>query len=247
MDDIEAIERATLAAVPPEHLEELPGWLLAIDHGTVGRAHSAVPLRHDAPGAELVPEIEARYARAGLPAVLRIPDVPAFDGLRASLHAGGYQAAKPTLVQIATLAAPAPGPAPAGAPHVLINAAPDEAWASVFLGEGFDAADGASRVAILRRARAAVFARALHGGLAVAVGTACFSHGWCGIHGMRTAPAWRGRGLASAILAGLEAQARLRGIARVFLQVEAENATAQSLYRRRGFVTAWSYRYWTRP
>jgi hypothetical protein len=40
--DIEAIERATLAAVSPRRLEELPGWLLAFDEGTIGRARSAV-------------------------------------------------------------------------------------------------------------------------------------------------------------------------------------------------------------
>ena len=42
--DIESIERATLAAVAPERVEALPGWLLPMDHGTVGRAHAAVAL-----------------------------------------------------------------------------------------------------------------------------------------------------------------------------------------------------------
>lgn len=41
------IERATLAAVSPQTVEELPGWLLPLDTGTVGRAISAVPLSHD--------------------------------------------------------------------------------------------------------------------------------------------------------------------------------------------------------
>ena len=44
--DIEAIERATLDAVSPERVESLPGWLLPMDSGTVGRARSAVPLSH---------------------------------------------------------------------------------------------------------------------------------------------------------------------------------------------------------
>ena len=244
MNDIEAIERATLAAVPPERTQELPGWLLGLDGGTVGRAHSAVPLRHDAPDPEVIPEIEARYARAGFQPVLRIPDSAAFDAMRATLKAGGYVPAKPTLVQVAAL--PAPVAAPAGA-HVHVNMTPDDAWAGVFLGDGFDPVDGASRVAILRRARAAVFARAVVEGQTVAVGTACFSHGWCGIHGMRTAPAWRGRGLAQAILGALESQARSRGISRLFLQVEAQNSGAQALYRGRGFTSAWSYTYWQQP
>ena len=43
---IEAIERATLDAMPPQRLERWGDWLLPFDNGTVGRSHSAVPLRH---------------------------------------------------------------------------------------------------------------------------------------------------------------------------------------------------------
>jgi ribosomal protein S18 acetylase RimI-like enzyme len=122
---------------------------------------------------------------------------------------------------------------------------PDEGWAAVLLGEGFDPVDGASRLAILRRASESVFASVRVQGRVAAVGSACFSHGWCGIHGMRTAPAYRGRGLASSILAALAAEAQRRGIARAFLQVE-EGNPAQALYARAGFATAWVYAYWQR-
>ena len=84
MDDIESIERATLAAVPPQRLEQWGGWLLAFDDGTVGRCHSAVPLRHEAPPPGVLAGIERRYAAAGLPAVLRGPELAAGDGLRAA-------------------------------------------------------------------------------------------------------------------------------------------------------------------
>ncbi|MBC7378385.1 MAG: GNAT family N-acetyltransferase, partial [Burkholderiaceae bacterium] len=81
--DVEAIERATFDAVPPEAVGELPGWLLGFDGGTVSRAHSAVPVSHEAPGgtpdAEVIKEIEALYASHGLRAVFRIPALPAFD------------------------------------------------------------------------------------------------------------------------------------------------------------------------
>ena len=73
--DVEAIERATCDAVPPEAVGELPGWLLGFDGGTVSRAHSAVPVSHEAPGgapdAEVIKEIEALYASHGLRAVFR--------------------------------------------------------------------------------------------------------------------------------------------------------------------------------
>ena len=41
-------------------------------------------------------------------------------------------------------------------------------------------------------------------------------------------------------------EADRRGIERVFLQVDAANAPALSLYRRLGFTTAWPYAYWRR-
>ena len=62
--DVAAIERATLQAVSPERVEALPGWLLPIDHGTVGRAKSAVPLSHAAPDLALIDDILACYRAA---------------------------------------------------------------------------------------------------------------------------------------------------------------------------------------
>lgn len=244
MDEIEAIERVTLAAVPPQRLQEWRGWLLPLDDGTVGRSHSAVPLRHEAPAAGSLGEIEGRYAAAGLPAILRLPEVPAFDAMRAGLRQRGWRSSKPTLVQIAELA-DAPPPPPAV--PVALAAVPGDEWEQVFLGDGFDPVDGASRLAILRRGRASVFASVRQDGRTVAVGAACVGHGWCGVHGMRTAPAYRGRGLATAIMAAFARHARGAGVRRWFLQVESRNAGAQSVYARQGFATAWHYAYWQAP
>jgi N-acetylglutamate synthase len=114
----------------------------------------------------------------------------------------------------------------------------------VFVGEGFDPVDGASRVATLSRAPGALFASIREGGETVAAGMGGFSHGWASVHGMRTALHCRGRGLAGRVLATLADAAQQRGIDRVFLQVEAANASALALYRRAGFATAWTYSYW---
>lgn len=240
MRDTEAIERATLAAVPPRRLEEHAGWLLALDDGTVGRAHSAVPLWHEPPAGSLLAEIEGRYAAAGLRPCLRVADVPAFDGLREQLRAQGYAASKPTLVQVATVLPQGGNDVP-----VTLAASPDTQWEALFLGDGFDPVDGASRIAILRRSRETLFASVQREGRTVAVGSACFSHGWCGVHGMRTAPQARRQGLAAAIIAAFAREAHARGLTRMFLQVERGNVAAQSVYRRLGFSTAWSYAYWT--
>ena len=130
------------------------------------------------------------------------------------------------------------------APPADVAARPDDAWAAVFLGEGFDPVDGACRVRAFSRAPDAVYASVRDDGRTLAVGIASFGFGWASIHGMWTDRAHRGRGLAGRVLAGLADAARARGIDRVFLQVEEGNAPARALYARAGFTPVWRYVYW---
>ncbi|MES2632035.1 MAG: GNAT family N-acetyltransferase [Pseudomonadota bacterium] len=244
--DVEAIERATVAAVAPPRVEELDGWLLAFDDGTVGRARSAVPLDHARADASLIPAIEERYTAHGSPPIFRVPAVASYASFRSALADRGYAESKPTLVQIGSSGEVA-SCAPAGLPPVEISAFADDEWASVFLGEGFDPVDGASRVATLRRAQGSLFARLRHDNQTVAAGVLALGHGWASVHGIRTAATHRGRGFALRVLSTLASTAAGRGYEPMVLQVEAGNAVAQRLYARCGFRTAWRYSYWERP
>ena len=241
---VEPVERATLAAMCPAAMEELAGWLLGLDTGSVGRAHSAVPLQHAEPDVTLLAAIESRYAAHRLSPVFRLPLVPNFDLLREALRRWGYVPVQPTQVQTAPAVAMVQRCDRSG---VELAAAPDEAWATVYLGEGSDPVDGANRVRMLSRAKGAVFASVRVNGKVVAAGVGCFSHGWASVHGMRTAVGHRDQGLAGSILGALAGEAQDRKIEQVFLQVDAENAKAQSLYRQAGFTTAWTYDYWRKP
>ncbi|WP_374468303.1 GNAT family N-acetyltransferase [Phenylobacterium sp.] len=237
---VESLERATVAAVAPPEVMEMPGWLLAFDDGTIGRARSAVPLRHDVSAAP-VPAILEAYAARGLPPVFRIPDTDALAPLRAVLAAEGLAPGKPTLVKIGDVARLA---AFSGAAAEILDS-PDAGWGEVFLGPGFDPVDGAHRVRVLSRSPGAAYGVVRVGDRAAAVGVASFGHGWMGIHGMRTAVEHRGQGHAGHILAAFGRLALARGVARVFLQVEEPNP-ARSLYRKAGFQRAWTYHYWSR-
>lgn len=239
--DVEGIERATASAVSPESVEELDGWLLAFDSGTVNRAKSATPLQHTACDEAMVGKIEARYAAHGMAALFRLPVLDCFEALRCELRQRGYCAERPTLVQLGTADAMC---TISTDPPADIATAPDAAWAALFLGEGFDPVDGASRVTKLSSARGSLYANVREAGATVAVGAAAFSHGWASVHGMRTAPAFRGKGLAGRVLTGMAVAAKARGFEQVFLQVEAGNHAALSLYQRAGFATAWCYEYW---
>ena len=242
--DVETIERATVAAVSPEAIEEFRGWLLAFDHGTVNRAHCAVPLSHASAENAVVDKIESRYRANGLRTVFRLANEPCFDNLRQELVRRNYQNGRPVLVQVGSVEAMRDvcTATPAETADV-----PDAQWAALFLAAGFDPVDGASRVKALSRARGSVFASVRDNGKTVAAGAGAFSHGWSSVHGMRTDQAFRGQGLAGRVLAGIADVAIQRGIERVFLQVEDINAPALSLYRRAGFETVWSYDYWSQP
>jgi GNAT superfamily N-acetyltransferase len=236
--DIESLERATVAAVAPPEVLELSGWLVPLDDGTIGRAKSAVPLRHDLDASGL-DAVEAAYRERGLKAAFRLAEVSGLKAATAEVVRRGYRSEQPTLV----MTAPASSVAELAAPFADLLDHPDEAWGQVFLGEGFDPVDGAHRVKRLTESPDALYGAVREGGRTVAVGVVSFGYGWAGIHGMRTALDRRGSGFASRLLALFGAAAEARQVDRIFLQVEEANP-AQNLYRRAGFDEAWRYRYW---
>jgi GNAT superfamily N-acetyltransferase len=235
---IEALERDTVAAVAPPETLQIGGWLAPLDNGTIGRARSAVPLSHDiGPGA--IGEIVAAYLDRGLQPRFRIADVPGLAPVTAELTRRGFAPDQPTIFKTgssADMARLSDGAA-------MLLSEPSAGWAAVFLGEGFDPTDGAHRIAALTRSPDAVYAAAGEGAEIQAVGVMSFGAVWAGVHGMRTAPAHRGKGLASRILATLGAAAQARNVERVFLQVEEANP-ARRIYRTAGFTSVWRYHYW---
>ena len=255
--DIESLERATLDAVCPAAQSELPGWLLPFDAADIGRARSAIPLRHQSLDIALLPAIEQQYRDHGLPPCFRIADTPGLHHWQERLQALGYRKTDAVHVQIASLAdmqaaadlstaATRLGSA-RERPKVTLLDAPAHAWASVYTALGFDVADGALRVQLLSRSRFARFAYVQSAGASLAAGTACISRDWLSVHGMRTLPHAQGQGLGKSLLTAFVGLARQRGISRAFLQVEADNAPALYLYLRFGFATAWTYHYWKAP
>jgi GNAT superfamily N-acetyltransferase len=236
--EVEALERDTVAAVAPPQTLEIGGWMVPLDDGTIGRAKSAVPLRHDI-GPEAIAQIAGAYRERGLEPGFRIADLASLEPVQNELARLGFMPRQPTIFKIGT----ASELSALSEASANILAAPDAAWGAVFLGEGFEPADGAHRIAALTRSPSAIYGCAGADRETHAVGVMSFGAAWAGVHGMRTAPAHRGKGYASAILAALGRAALARGFDRVFLQVEEANP-ARRIYRRAGFAPAWRYHYW---
>ncbi|MDP1616451.1 GNAT family N-acetyltransferase [Phenylobacterium sp.] len=239
---IEAIERATIATVAHDCFEVIGPWILGLRPGSIGRAHSAAPLAHTLVRDEsLIARIEAAYRAKGMSPVFRLPDVEGLASVAEALADRGYAPQQPTMVMAADLDLVAGFAEPAGATQLE---APDEDWASVFLGEGFDPQDGAHRVAVLSKSPGAVFAAVRDPEGTHAVGALSLAEGWASLHGMRTRRARRGEGLAGQVMARLAQAAQVQGATQIFLQVEEGNAPARALYARAGFTPLWRYQYW---
>ena len=97
--DIANIERATITAVSPYAVEELPSWLLPFNTGTVGRAISTVPLKHDfeQDAEALVAQIDPRYAAHGFKAAFRLSDGVSFEPLKQHLTQFSANGLRPRL------------------------------------------------------------------------------------------------------------------------------------------------------
>jgi N-acetylglutamate synthase len=239
--DVEAIERATLDVVVPDELLGLPGWLVPVFDGSVGRARSAVPLHHAPHDVRDIDTISELYLARGFAAAFRLPEVEAFRAMHGELQRRGFERQQPTLVltgKVADVLAWHPGP-----PGDLSNV-PDAQWMGMFLGPGLDPVDGAARSRALARGASTQFASLRENGVTLACGAAALSHGWLSVHGMRTLLARRGEGLASRVMLAMALHARQHGVDRIFLQVDAANAPALALYRRCGLQPAWRYAYW---
>jgi len=239
--DIADLERAIVAAVAPERVVEMGGWLAPLDSGAIGRAKSAVPLTHAA-DVDALADVEQIYRAVRLPPAFRLAETDGLAGARDELRRRGYAPHTPTIMKLGTAAGLA---AMSRAPAELL-AAPDAGWIAAFTGEGFDPGEGAQRVRNLTRSPDVLFGAVREGERTLAVGVVSFGRGWAGIHGMRTAPDQRRRGHAARILAAFGRAAAARGVERAVLQVVEDNP-ARSLYRVAGFSQVWRYCYWSLP
>ena len=244
--EILAIERVAFDAWPAAEVRTLGGWRLRFDHGVTNRGSSVWP----GPGASeqalevRIAEVERFYAERGAAACYQLSAASDPPELDAALAARGYETHSPVSVEVASTARVAALATPRDV-EVLCADALDEAWFDVsgrrgrFHGE----AVAVYRGLLERLAGRAGFARVSAEGEVVAVAAAP----WAGVFSMLTLPAWRGRGLGEAVLGESARWARGRGASRLYLQVEADNASARRLYARAGFEPRYPYHYRRAP
>jgi GNAT superfamily N-acetyltransferase len=245
--DLARVEEIGLNALQTQRQLFYDGWLLRVSPGKAKRARSVnAHFGSSLPLARKIPYCERLYAERGLPALFRITPFQKPRELDAELAARGYVAFEDTLVQLLRLERP-----PEALPVLDVNFVTSTPAAFADAVGELQETTAEQRAAYLERliqspltTRAVV---AVLDGRPVGTGTVMLEDGLAGVFTMGTVPAMRNRGVASGILASMLTWAWEHGATHAYLQVSADNRSAISVYRKFGFVDAYTYHYRGKP
>lgn len=250
------VEAASLrASQPPEQLE-LDGWLLRRLPGKAKRARCVNALREGERSLdERLMACARLYREAGLPLYVRITPFSAPPGLDEALAARGWRLHDPTRVLVHPRLAELPPIEPPAGLHDEAACAEDYA-AAVGALRGSSPGEIAAHAQRLlaspvpyhgRLWRAAAGAAGTESGRVLACAQVAREGELAGLYDVYTAPDARGRGLATALCARVLRLAQAAGARTGYLQVDAGNAAALTVYRRLGFLDTYGYHYRLSP
>lgn len=246
MSTIHLLEQLAANAWPPAVTQIVDGWLLRYASGVSRRANSVLTLQETGSATldERIREVEAFYARRGLPARFHISPAVSPADLDQRLADRGYHVDAPTAVQTAPLAGVLALSAHS-ALEVTLAATPSEEWLSIYnTTHADDDAAGQVRKDIMARVGPpSAFALLRLDGRAAAVGQGVAERGHLGVFSMSTHPDFRRRGAATAILRALCEWGRTHAAEEIYLQVMDESCEALALYGKLGFSNVYRYHY----
>lgn len=215
-------------------------WLLRASDGWTGRANSVLPAGDPGrPAAQAVRAVVEFYTAHDLPPLAQV----VLDSEPEALfRAAGWVEARPDDPDTAVLHASLD--LLNADPGVGLNVAdaPDEEWYAVVFGGVTP--PPAARV-VLTGAPLTGFATVRRDGRVVAAARGAITGNWLGVDSVAVEPAYRRRGLGTAVLRGLARWSGAHGARRSYLHVELGNAAALAAYTRLGYAEAYRYRYLT--
>ncbi|HEY3800728.1 MAG TPA: GNAT family N-acetyltransferase [Caulobacteraceae bacterium] len=236
------LEPVSARGWPATQSDSLGDWRLYASRGISGRLNTCWALgAPDRPVQEAIDAVEAWYAARGFAPRFKLIVEDTSVDLASLLSARGYQPDRPTLTMVGPLAA-------GGDSDVALLGEPNANYCVVFADAAFGHADDAAErlEALAQTPTPRAFALLRQDGVPAAVGACVVEGDFAGVVGMRTAPAFRRRGLARRVFRSLTDFARAAGASQGYLQVEESNGSAVALYRSEGFQTAYAYSHWLR-
>lgn len=238
------IEDAGLNASAPPQQRVLGGWILRLSPGKAKRARCVNALAVGRlPLDELLRRAEMVFDQVGLPFIVRITPFTQPSTLDATLAARGFVAFDDTRVMVLGGLAPRPEPAP---PAGCVFEHPGHGAFADAVGmlRGSPLAQRQAHAERLRAAPSAYVGVVLRrAGEILACGQMALEDDLVGLYDINTAAPWRRCGLGSAICEYLLHKAYEAGAHCAYLQVDADNLPARSVYQRLGFADAYAYHY----
>ena len=251
---LQRIEDSSLNASAPPQQRWLDGWIVRYNPGKAKRARC---INAVAPGVrsaqDKLAECEALFDEAGLPLVVRITPFTQPAGLDAHLAAQGWARFDDTRVMVLPLPLPKRAQPTAGAPSRPAGWAETVEHAQAFV-HTVGALRGSSRLEIEAHAQRVTHSPVPYAGVVwrdaagqvQVCGQIAREGDLVGLYDIFTAPAARGRGLATAFCAALLGRAAQAGACTAYLQVDAANAPARQVYFKLGFQDGYTYHYRSR-
>ncbi len=241
MTDWLAIERAGLCAWPALVTERYDGWILRYARGYTRRANSINPLcTSTLPLATKADYCVHRYRAEGLAPVWRIVDRGPALAVDAWLDREGWVQRDETLVLWRT-----PNVADAE-PSSLAGLEASELgpWVQAYARITGDGCDQRTHKDILHRVRhCSVRLTVVRDRRPVACTLAVMGNGLLSILDVAVEPAWRRRGLATALLLQALRWGAAQGARGAILSVLGTNVPARALYAKLGFASVYAYWY----
>ncbi len=248
MTDLERVAAAHWRGTEEEWLGD---WLLRAAGGFTGRANSALPLGDPGlPLDEALAVVTRWYRERGLPPMIAVP-VPLDDDASRELDEQLTRRSWPTrpgpaFFMVADLPLAIPASEIAGGREVVVSPEPDDAWAARYHYRGQDHLPPVARQ-VLTSAREQAFVSIREGDAVLAIARLSIADGWAGLTAVEVHPGHRRQGFGVVVTAAACLLAGQRGVQRVFLQVEVDNAPAQAMYQRLGFRYSHRYHYRVAP
>jgi GNAT superfamily N-acetyltransferase len=252
MQTIIDLERMAAAHWRGTEEEWLGGWLLRAAEGFTGRANSVLPLGDPGmPLDEALVAVTQWYRARGLPPMMAVPAPIAADSLAQGLdhllsERRWLTRPGPAFVMLADLPLGIDLDGLRAGRDVLATPEPDDAWAARYHYRGQDYLPPVARK-VLTSAPEQSFVSIRDGNEVLAIARLSIADGWAGISAVEVHQDHRRQGLGGAITAAACLAAEQRGLSRVFLQVEVDNAAARALYARLGFRDSHRYHYRVAP
>ncbi|MEV7041177.1 GNAT family N-acetyltransferase [Amycolatopsis sp. NPDC051061] len=238
MNAPEALEIVCSKAWPPLVEEPLKDWRLRWAGGFTGRANSALAVGD---AGRPVPDAlravcDFAHDRGIQPMVQVIRDSP---NERAIVAEGWFQATRHHRGhEVVVLTAPLTGAS--AADGVVVHDEPTPGWWELTLGPGEDIPAARS---VLTGGKVGYGVATLDGVTAGVVRGALVD-GWLHVGRLEVGPAFRRRGLASALMGALHTWGAEHGADQAVLQVAEGNSGALALYAGLGYAPHHRYRYW---